>query len=101
MTYKPLPSQLTIKTSPIHGLGLYATEDLIAGYELGVTHVKDEEFADGYSRTPLGGFFNHSETPNCEAYADGRFIKLVTINPILKGDELTAYYWLYETDDFE
>ena len=39
MTYKPLPSQLTIKTSPIHGLGLYATEDLIAGYELGVTHV--------------------------------------------------------------
>ena len=66
-----------------------------------VAIAKDEEFADGYSRTPLGGFFNHSETPNCEAYADGRFIKLVTINPILKGDELTAYYWLYETDDFE
>ena len=26
--YKPLPKQLTIKTSPIEGLGLYATEDI-------------------------------------------------------------------------
>ena len=26
--YKPLPKQLTIKKSPIEGLGLYATQDI-------------------------------------------------------------------------
>ena len=32
--YKPLPKQLTIKKSPIEGLGLYDTEDIKAGDEL-------------------------------------------------------------------
>ena len=27
-TYKPLPDNLTIKPSSIHGLGLFATEDI-------------------------------------------------------------------------
>ena len=32
--YRPLPTQLTIKNSPIEGLGLFATEDIKAGEEL-------------------------------------------------------------------
>ena len=32
---------------------------------LGVSHVKLESAEDGYLRTPLGGFINHSENANC------------------------------------
>ena len=62
--YKPLPKQLTIKKSPIEGLGLYATEDIKKNSFIGVTHVRDEQFENKYIRTPLGGFYNHSNEPN-------------------------------------
>ena len=57
--YKPLPSVLTIKKSPIEGLGLYATENIKANCFIGLTHIKDNNFENGYIRTPLGGFYNH------------------------------------------
>tara|TARA_Y100000590_G_scaffold170698_1_gene195313 strand:+ start:2388 stop:2816 length:429 start_codon:yes stop_codon:yes gene_type:complete len=62
--YKPLPKFLTIKRSPIEGLGLYATTDIKANCFIGLTHVRDENFENGYIRTPLGGFYNHSNKPN-------------------------------------
>ena len=95
-TYRPLPHTLEILKSDIDGHGLFATEDIPAGTELGITHVKDERFMNNYIRTPLGGFFNHSEDPNCEAYIDGDYIRLKTIKPLRKGEELTAFYWLYD-----
>ena len=99
MTYRPLPPCLTIGKSEIDGLGLFATEDIPAGTDLGISHIEDPAFRDGYVRTPLGGFFNHSDTPNCEAkltHVDGRNeIHLKTIKDIKAGDELTAHYWLY------
>ena len=30
---------------------------------IGVTHVRDEQFENKYIRTPLGGFYNHSNDP--------------------------------------
>ncbi len=97
-TYRPLPHTLEIRKSPIEGHGLFATEDIPVGTELGITHVRDSRFMNNYIRTPLGGFFNHSDDPNCEAYVDTveDFIRLRTVKPIRKGDELTAFYWLYE-----
>ena len=62
--YKPLPKQLTIKKSPIEGLGLYATEDIEKNSYIGVTHIRDEQFENKYIRTPVGGFYNHSNDPN-------------------------------------
>ena len=96
MTYRPLPQFLEIRNSEIEGHGLFTKKDLPAGLELGIAHVKDERFENGYVRTPLGGFFNHSEDPNCEAYIDGDFIMLKTIKRIEQNEELTAIYWLYE-----
>ena len=61
--YKPLPKQLTIKKSPIDGLGLYATENIKKDSFIGVTHIRDEQFENKYIRTPLGGFYNHSNDP--------------------------------------
>jgi len=62
--YKPLPKQLTIKKSSIEGLGLYALEDIKKNSYIGVTHIRDEQFENKYIRTPVGGFYNHSNEPN-------------------------------------
>ena len=62
--YKPLPKCLTIKKSPIEGLGLYAISDIKANSFIGITHIQDKDFDNGYIRTPLGGFYNHSNEPN-------------------------------------
>jgi len=61
--YRPLPDQLTIKNSPIEGLGLFATKDIKANSFIGITHIRDEQFENKYIRTPLGGFYNHSNKP--------------------------------------
>ena len=64
MSYRPLPDGVTIKRSPIEGLGLYATQDIPANTFIGLTHILDERFENNYLRTPLGGFYNHSDKPN-------------------------------------
>ena len=61
--YRPLPKQLTIKKSPIEGLGLFATTNIKSNSFIGVTHIRDEQFENKYIRTPLGGFYNHSNDP--------------------------------------
>ena len=61
--YRPLPKQLTIRNSPIEGLGLFATEAIKSNSFIGVTHIRDEQFENKYIRTPLGGFYNHSNEP--------------------------------------
>ena len=96
MSYRPLPKNLTIKPSGIDGLGLFSKEDLPAGKELGICHVGDDRFENGYIRTPLGGFYNHSDDPNCESYKCEDYVKLKSIKDIKEGDELTANYWLYK-----
>ena len=50
-------------------------------------------------RTPLGGFINHSEKPNC--YLD-RVVSvswLCALRPIKKDEELTLKYEMYEVDE--
>jgi len=97
MTYRPLPKQVTIKQSEIEGLGLYSTESLYPGQYLGITHVANDRFENGYIRTPLGGFINHSDTPNCEVREDvDRSLMLFTLRQILPNEELTLKYNLYK-----
>ena len=74
--YKPLPKCLTIKISPIEGLGLYATEDIKANSFIGLTHVQDKNFENNYIRTPLGGFYNHSNNPNVRRVVSNTLPKL-------------------------
>jgi len=100
--YKPLPDSLTIKSSGIHDLGLFAKEDISRGTNLGMTHLK---IGDTVFRTPLGGFINHSNTPNCtkaevrttaETLLIDKKWKLVTTQDIKKGAELTLKYTFYK-----
>jgi len=93
--YRPLPSSLTIKPSHIEGLGLFSTEFIENGRLLGITHVFDDGFEDGLIRTPLGGFFNHSEKPNIELRKVDFGLVMVTIKDIKKGEEITGKYTMY------
>ena len=92
MTYRPLPEHLTIKESTIEGLGLYSTESLTQARFLGVSHVPNDKFENGYIRTPLGGFINHSDDPNCYITTDRGDRTLHIIKPISAGEEMTVFY---------
>ena len=96
--YTPLSSGLTIADSRIAGQGLFTTRRLVAGTELGVSHYR----IDGeYIRTPLGGFINHAETPNCQrsqVRIKPGFDKwnITVTEDIDEGEELTLKYKLYD-----
>ena len=97
--YQALPNYLTIKQSTIHGLGLFASKRIPQGTNLGVSHFKVEsgEFENNYIWTPLGGFINHAETPNCKKLGEGnRVMSLITIRDIEEGEELIVRYTLYK-----
>ena len=96
--YQALPNYLTIKQSTIHGLGLFASKRIPQGTNLGISHFKEEsgEFENNYIRTPLGGFINHADTPNCRKLGEGgRIMSLITLHDIEDGAELTVRYTLY------
>ena len=93
MTYKPLPDSLTIKQSNINGLGLFATQDIKDGTQLGITHIL---INDEIIRSPLGGFINHQDNPNCVRITVGNKSYLHTIKQINQGEELTLKYTIYK-----
>ena len=99
-TYHPLPSGLTVADSRISGQGLFTTRRLVTGTPLGISHYR----IDGeYIRTPLGGFINHAEEPNCERSqvrirpGFDRW-NIIVIEDIEEGDELTLKYKLYDPE---
>ena len=94
-TYRPLKSCLTIKSSEIEGLGLYAIEDIESGVILGVSHIEDDRFENGFIRTPLGGFINHSGESNTRIEYEDDMGRLVTTRKIEKGEEITLKYKMY------
>ena len=119
--YRPLPEGLTIKESSIDGLGIFATKRIEALVNLGMSHIRnegsivvkgyeeseytleDKKFENGYIRTPLGGFINHSDTPNCFKGEDirhhkglSKYLYLWTNQVIEEGEELTVKYTLYK-----
>ena len=95
-SYNPLPEGLRIQLSDIEGYGLFTLLFLKQGTNLGISHIN---IKDELIRTPLGGFVNHSDDPNCEKIKlhDKNYIKynLVTIKDIEGGEELTVKYTFY------
>ena len=102
MDYRPLPDCLTVRDSKIHGLGVFATEDIPSGVNLGLIHFN---LHGEILRTPLGAFGNHSDDPTCEKYWEGIIYTcsyntagwhIRTIRDVKKDEELTWTYTLYE-----
>ena len=94
--YQALPEFIKVKDSPVAGQGLFATDDIPEGVDLGISHVVVD---DSIMRTPLGGFVNHSEDPNCvkvfEEEQWGKIYHMRTIKDIKKGEELFLKYTFY------
>ena len=98
--YQPLPSGLTVADSGIAGQGLFTTRRLVIGTPLGISHYR----IDGmYIRTPLGGFINLSNEPNCER-SQVRVKpgidkwSIIVIEDIEEGEELTLKYKMYDPE---
>ena len=106
-SWRPLREFLTSKESKIEGLGVFATRDLPEGYDLGISHIFDERFPDGYIRLPLGGFINHHEIPNCNAVLSDqdkqmgqlKHIRIQAKKLITKGQEITIKYIINQLED--
>ena len=117
--YKALHRDITIKESAIHGLGVFAVRSIPKDTVLGISHVKDKDNTgchyQGYVRTPLGGFINHSKEPNCikvvpkdhlysqnwpviEEGEEPYSMAMRTSRDIKEGEELTVFYTLYKVD---
>ena len=123
--YIPLNYGLFIEESMIHGQGLFASEDIPKGIDLGISHIKiekDKMSPTELIRTPLGGFINHQPIvkelvridednatdemvevsgPNCikvQARPDGAKIEynIHTRKDIKAGEELTVEYTFYK-----
>lgn len=91
--YKPLPAFLKIGDSKVEGQGLFSKVNLGEGTFLGVSHIPDARFQNGLIRTPLGGFINHSFTPNVEKRLNTNDIfYYATIKDIKVGEELFVDY---------
>ena len=95
MTYRPLPIELTITKSSIEGLGLFLLVDVDENHVFGISHIKHSDFENGYIRTPLGGFINHSEEPNCDYVEKDGHLLLKSTKQISANTELTTKYFLY------
>jgi len=95
MNYRPLPKSLTIKRSKVEGLGLFSTRPIPKHEVLGVSHIKNKAFENDLIRTPLGGFINHSEYPNCKLKKFPEGYVLQTEYEIITGEELTVKYQWY------
>ena len=123
--YKPLSHDLFIEESMINGQGLFASNDIPKGTDLGISHIKiekDKMSSIELIRTPLGGFINHQPIvkelvridkdnatdemvevsgPNCikvQARPDGAKVEynLHTRKDIKAGEELTLEYTFYK-----
>ncbi len=105
--WRPLPDFLTIKESKIEGLGIFASKDVKEGSDLGISHVYDNRFPDGYIRLPIGAFINHHEMPNCKAIVSEsdpllgklKHIRIISIKDIEKGEEITLDYIINKLDN--
>ena len=92
-SYRPLKEYLTIKESPIEGLGLFTRDFIPKGTDLGISHVT---LNGRYIRTPLGGFINHSDNPNVSK-GFGETLRITAIKDIESGSEILLKYTFYKT----
>ena len=99
-TYRPLPKELRLGFSKIHDMGVFAKEKIKVCHDFGISHLKIE---GELFRTPLGGFINHSDKPNCikaEARVNTYKVwRVFALRDIKEGEELTLEYTFYKIYD--
>lgn len=94
--YQPLPREVQIKMSKIHGEGLFAKEDIDDNTKIGLGWLI---VGPELIRTPLGGFVNHSDEPNTIKIKKDNKYYLYSIRDIKKGEEITLKYTFYSVNE--
>ena len=104
MSYRPLPENVRRGFSDIEGIGVFAKKNIEKGHNFGMSHLK---IGERLIRTPLGGFLNHSEVPNCyktklrytqedDSKIHYKIWNLIALDDIKEGEELTVTYTFYK-----
>ena len=73
--------------------GLFSLTKIDKDHTIGMSHLQVE---NDLIRTPLGGFINHSDKPNCVKKMFNNRYFLKTLRDIEKGEELTLSYEWYK-----
>jgi len=81
---------LEIRESPIHGLGVFAVEDIPAHTNLGPAQISSPD--GGYQITDLGKHHNHSYQPTCYNKMTSGVRNLYSSADLKAGDEVTVDY---------
>ena len=97
--FNPLPKCVELRKSEIHGYGLFAKKSIEANQDLGITHIADSRFPDGYIRTALGSYANHSKQPNIKGVRKADTYHFVTLREIAKDEELLLDYADFNYDE--
>lgn len=99
--YRPLHGFFEVKNSDIEGQGLFVKEDryLLQGPCPVMTHIEVKVGSSSrFFRTPVGGFINHSDNPNCKlvkTLSDSlpyNYYHLEVLRAIKGGEEVTLNY---------
>ena len=106
LTYRPLPPDVRLGFSDIEGIGVFAKKNIEKGHNFGMSHLK---LGSRIIRTPLGGFINHADHPNCFKVSlrftneddptiafTYKIWNLVAIKDIKTDEELTVKYEWYK-----
>ena len=106
ITYRPLPKEVRLGFSDIDDIGVFAKEKIKMGHDFGISHI---QIGKELFRTPLGGFINHSDDPNCtksmaritnaadlSTRTDYKIWRLFTLDDLKEGEELTLTYTFYK-----
>jgi len=105
-----IPNCLELKKSPLHGLGVFATEFIPEGTELGIGHYFDYHDRNSFKiinlRTPIVAFFNYNTDPNIILKQESPIPKwkcgysmhnrIYAKRDIQKGEELLLKYSWYD-----
>ena len=106
---------IIIKSSPIHGNGVFATKDIPADIKIGelhgkritleeareaidkslILHLKDKTYLDFYGSPDKLMFTNSSITPNAIMRLNPKgWVDFYSTQPISKDEEITVWYQL-------
>jgi SET domain-containing protein len=122
MRYTFLPMALIVRSSPLHGAGVYTTARIRSGQRVleytgpRLTKAQTEGmYADSEvtylfgmddKKTVIDGFgtaafINHSCDPNCETDQINKHVWIIALRDIKAGEELTYDYNLYDAEPGE
>jgi len=86
-------SNLTVKESSVHGMGIFTKEDIFSGKNISLYLSSLSTEHNDYIRTDIARLINHSTTPNCKLESINGDYYIFANRDILEGEELYTNYF--------